>query len=51
MRAARLPIPSVGPLSGGEAPEDETASYFPTDPQAQGQLAERVEKWIADSRP
>jgi len=28
----------------------ETASYFPTDPQAQLQLAERVEKWIADSR-
>jgi chromosome partitioning protein len=50
MRAARLPLLAIGPLHGAQAPEDETASYFPTDPQAQAQLAERVEKWIADSR-
>jgi chromosome partitioning protein len=50
MRAARLPLLAVGPLRDAQAPEDETASYFPTDPQAQTQLAERVEKWIADTR-
>jgi hypothetical protein len=50
MRAARLPLLAVGPLRLAQAPEDETASYLPTDPQAQAQLAERVEKWIADSR-
>jgi chromosome partitioning protein len=50
MRAARLPLLAVGPLLGDQAPEEETASYFPTDPQAQAQLAERVEKWIADTR-
>jgi len=51
MRAARLPILPVGPLHGGQAPEGQTPSYFPTDPQAQTHLAERVEKWIADTRP
>jgi chromosome partitioning protein len=50
MRAARLPLLAVGPLRGAAAPEEETASYFPTDPQAQAQAAERVEKWLADSR-
>src|SRR3972149_5949842 len=49
-RPAPLPLLAVGPLGSTQAPEDETASYFPTDPQAQLQLAERVEKWIADSR-
>jgi hypothetical protein len=30
--------------------EDDAPSYFPTDPLAQAQLAERVEKWVADTR-
>jgi chromosome partitioning protein len=51
MRAARLPLLAIGPLRGDRPSEDETASYFPTDPQAQSQLAERVEKWIASTRP
>ena len=52
MRAARLPLLAVGPLRSPMAPEeDETASYFPTDPIAQTHLAERVEKWVADTRP
>jgi chromosome partitioning protein len=49
MRAARLPLL---PLGQPAAPADGEAgaSYFPTDPQAQLLLAERVERWIADSR-
>lgn len=50
MRAARLPLLPVGPTRAGRE-DDDAASYFPTDPQAQIQLAERVEKWLADSRP
>ncbi len=49
MRAARLPLLPVGATRAGH--EDDAASYFPTDPQSQIQLAERVEKWLADSRP
>lgn len=50
MRAARLPLLPVGAARSGRD-DDDGATYFPTDPQAQIQLAERVEKWIADSRP
>ena len=51
MRAARLPLLPVGPLRGSMAPEEDDApSYFPTDSLAQAQLAERVEKWVADTR-
>ncbi|HSR46449.1 MAG TPA: AAA family ATPase [Anaerolineales bacterium] len=49
MRAARLPLLPLG--LPPDAPADEPAtSYFPTDPHAQLVLAERVERWIADSR-
>jgi chromosome partitioning protein len=52
MRAARLPLLAIGPLRSPMGPEEEeTASYFPTDTQAQAHLAERVEKWVADTRP
>jgi chromosome partitioning protein len=50
MRAARLPLLPVGPPPDAEAGEQAT-SYFPTDPHAQLVLAERVERWIADTRP
>lgn len=50
MRAARLPLLPLGLPPEAEADEQAT-SYFPTDPRAQLALAERVERWIADSRP
>jgi chromosome partitioning protein len=50
MRAARLPLLPVESALEGDEGEFST-SYFPTDPRAQLRLAERVEKWIADTRP
>jgi chromosome partitioning protein len=55
MRAARLPLLAVGTErqmavpAGGEG-EDSEASYFPTDPLAQTELATVVEKWLTDRR-
>ncbi|HSB90617.1 MAG TPA: AAA family ATPase [Anaerolineales bacterium] len=53
MRAARLPLLPVGTerqmaVPAGEGEEAPDASYFPTDPQAQVELATVVEKWLTD---
>lgn len=49
MRAARLPLLPLGPAVSAEGEEPST-SYFPTDPLAQVGLAERIERWMADTR-
>ena len=55
MRAARLPLLAVGTerqvaVPAGAEDEAAGASYFPTDPQAQAELAAVVEKWLTDHR-
>jgi chromosome partitioning protein len=55
MRAARLPLLAIGTerqvaVPAGAEDEAVEASYFPTDPQAQAELAAVVEKWLTDQR-